>query len=123
MNKLIIKTWNEIYNYPWDSGVPKQNRSIQPKWFDYHTCNPTYKDISLWEQLYFEPGNIGVYGAYSPDCELYIILQNLFIKDGLGIEEYFGNNAQKEVFERCKDLGILLPTDNAFVENGIVGVY
>lgn len=68
----------------------------------------TVDDVLLWEQLYYEPGNVGVYAAYNPYTEFYLITYNLFFETELKFETFYGKNAAQQCFDRANKLGICL---------------
>jgi hypothetical protein len=65
-------------------------------------------EVKMWEQIYYEPGFVGVYAAYDPYVEFYMITYNIFIDRPLGIETFFGNDAVEKVIDKTKKLGINL---------------
>lgn len=69
----------------------------------------TIWDIKMWEQIYYEPGWIGIYGAHVPKIEFYMITYNLFIEREKGIETFYGVTASKDVVKKASLIGIDLP--------------
>lgn len=102
----FYKTFEEIVDNPWAScsdgevyGVPISTN------YNINTGDLTVKDVLYWEQLYKEPGNVGIYVAHQPFEEFYIII--FFFLNNY-IEIYVGENASLDIFSRAKDLGIRL---------------
>lgn len=113
---MILKTTYHIFNNPWEE---KKTDLISPppptlKW--NKDGFPTVNDIDLWEELYYQKGNVGIYGAYNPHAELYIIVYNLFIKEPCGIEVYSGPEAAVEVWKKASELSIKLPLTHTKIE-------
>jgi hypothetical protein len=105
----IYKTTNHILSKPYEK-LP-DNLDLR---FGHYRNNsnlslespPTIYDISLWEQIYYEPGFIGVYAAYDPYVEFYMITYNFFIDKAKGIETFFGADAVDKVIDKTKKLGV-----------------
>jgi hypothetical protein len=74
------------------------------KW-DYKT-ELTFEDVDIWEVIYESSGGIGVYAAYSPYSEFYLVRPGLSQEIKFGFETYYGKNAEKKTIERMKELGI-----------------
>ena len=75
-------------------------------------------DVELWEQLYYEPGNIGIYAACYPYAECYLIVYNLFMnKHHLGIQQFYGAGAADSVRTKAIEFGIILPVDSTWVSD------
>ena len=64
------------------------------------------KDIELWEQIHHQIGNFGIYAAWSPYAEIYIIVYYMFSKLPGGIEVYYD---PEEVYQKARTLGVALP--------------
>lgn len=111
----ILKSLSDIRNSPWCSNSTDLTgyKSSEIVW-DYD--NPiNLEDVNLWEELYFQMGNVGIYAAYDPYVEFYIIVYNLFANLECGIEKFYGFGANKQVWERAKKLGIDLPVETVWV--------
>lgn len=113
---ILKKPWeDELYDENWNDS----NKLIVPKsdgnW-DYGRPL-TIDDIDIWEILYEAGGSNGVYAAYSPYAEFYMIRVGWHLESqGYGIETYYGPGADADVQRRCKELKIPLPTYNEWVE-------
>ena len=61
----------------------------------------SFEDVDIWEEIYLEKGNIGIYAAYDPYSEYFMIIyQNIPLK------EFY--TSENEVVARAKELGIPL---------------
>lgn len=101
----------DIITNPWNKDFSKSNRSARmlpsyKKWVE--DKNPQVADIILWEQLYYEAGNVGIYAAFNPYVDYYIIAYNLFFDSDYRFEEFVGPNATQECYDRAVELGISL---------------
>lgn len=104
---MIICSTSEIFKNPWgeiekESSYPKRTPS---KWLE--ETDYRFEDIRLWEEIFYQPGLIGVYVAWDPYEELYIIVHNLHLTKKY-VEIYQGIDAVEEIIDRCKDFGINL---------------
>ena len=86
------------------------------------------EDIDIWEVLYQQEGSVGVYAAWCPYAEFYMITTGAdwsnkpFEIDGRqymhkNIETFYGPEAQKKTYARAKELGIDLPVYKNWAEN------
>ena len=114
----IFKTTQEILNNPWqeyieDPMVP----NIVPQKLEWHDIrNMNIDDVEIWEQIYYRPGDIGIYAAWNPFGELYMITYNLYLETDFGIETFYGPDAASEVKDKAKQLGINLEINKIWVD-------
>lgn len=105
----VFKTTDEILNSPWKEGQVMPDLPIRHEWVKSRKIE--FSDVTIWEQIYFQPGNIGIYAAWSPYVEMYAITYNL-----LGhYEIYSGESAGNQVYQRAHLLGISLPVNTVWV--------
>jgi hypothetical protein len=112
MNRPFFKffrTTDEILSFIWnDYGVGGVNGQPVKTLWNKDTC-PTVCDIKFWEQLYHEPGNLGIYAAHDPFVELYIIVYYPIVDSNFnGITEYYGDTAVEDILDISNKLGIRL---------------
>jgi hypothetical protein len=92
------------------------------------------EDVDIWEVLYHQGGSVGVYAAWMPYAEFYMITSGPdyrnapMIIDGFqyvnkNIETFYGPEAQKKVFNRAKELGIKLAIYKNWVDNNEMWLY
>lgn len=106
-----FKNTLDIICNPWDEKF--SNSNIAPRTLPTSTPWPADQEISIsdviiWEQLYYEPGNIGIYVAYNPYAEFYLITHNLFLNTDYKFEEFSGKDAAQKCYDRASELGIKL---------------
>lgn len=127
--KNILKKYDEdeVFNHNWFE-TPFLQLPETSKW-DY-SRELTIEDVDIWEVLYESGASIGVYAAWRPYAEFYLITtgpdfrnQWLGVKDGVTYnyhdklwETYYGKNAQDKVLQRAKELNIFLPKTEQFVD-------
>jgi hypothetical protein len=88
----------------------------QKKWT--YDREMTIDDVDLWELIY--EGKFGVYAAWSPYAEFYLMRPTWELQVGSNhpiVETYYGPNAAKKVYDRCKELGVTLPLVKHWVES------
>lgn len=91
---------------------------IPKKYYWDHSREPNIEDIDLWEVIYERGGGVGVYGAFIPYCEYYMICLGWNIKDSAyKVETFYGENAMNSVYKRCKELLIPLTLNEYWVDN------
>lgn len=114
----IFKTTQNIFYTPWEDELFDEN------WMDSNTLilPPTkvwdysrelkIEDIDVWEVLYEGGGGFGVYAAWEPYAEFYII------KNGWQseIEVFYGKKASERVYKRCVELEIPVFLKKVWVE-------
>ena len=105
----VFKTTDEILTNRWEVGQETTNFPRRHQWIKTRIVE--FSDITTWEQIYFQPGNIGIYAAWSPYVEMYVITYNLL--DHYTV--YFGEDAGKTVFQTAHKLGITLPINHVWV--------
>jgi len=85
------------------------------------------EDVDLWEVLYEASGGIGVYAAWLPYAEFYMITTGLDFRNKVRyineipyydrqIETFYGPSAQEKLIKRTGELGISLSIHQSWVE-------
>jgi len=110
-----LRTTDDILKKPWNysSQGPAQDEP-QAHW--HYLRQPAIEEIKIWEEIFYQPGNFGIYGAWEPYAEFYIIVYDLFIDDISTVETFYGVNASKELKNRTNKLGIDLPMFDVWVD-------
>jgi hypothetical protein len=78
---------------------------------------PSIQNVDYWEQIYYKKNYVGIYAAWNPYVEYYIIVFNLFLKTDFYYYSFFGTTAAKDTFTTCKKFGIELDKNFIFVED------
>jgi hypothetical protein len=110
---------DEVFNSSWMNS----DKLILPptkKW-DYMR-ELQIEDIDIWEILYEASGGIGVYAAWTPHAEFYLLTTGWYplkagqrINDRM-IETYYGAGSQKKIIKRTKELNIPINTYKSWVD-------
>jgi hypothetical protein len=104
----IFKSTYEVLNCPWEEKCPTQINKIPPSWKEDKI---EIDNVVIWEQVYHQPGNVGIYVAWSPMAEFYLIVYDLFSKTSAGIKTFSGPDAIPNILALAKKLNIELPVN------------
>ena len=110
----IFKDLEEVFSENWmDSDKiitpPKKN-------WDYNRPM-RIEDVDIWEVICEQGGSVGVYAAWDPYAEFYMIRVGWFLEaQGHGAEVYYGPGSMKKVIKRAKELGINIGVNKIWVE-------
>lgn len=117
----ILKDFGEVFDSKWMSS---DKLELPPtKEWDY-SRELQIEDIDIWEVIYEQGGGVGIYAAWSPYAEFYIIRVGALKEgQGYGIETYYGPCSEKKVLARAKELGISLATNKIWVESENMWLY
>jgi hypothetical protein len=108
----VFKTTDQLLSTHWpeNTETPIENHPRKYDWLKNRS--PKFSDIDVWEQVYSEPGNIGIYAAWSPFVEVYVIVHYLFDKDQI---EWYTDLS--DIISRTEKLGIELPVNRVWIPN------
>lgn len=118
----IFKTTHNILTKPWEDEL------FDPNWMDSDKVKLPPKvdwdysrelfieDIDVWEVLYQGSGGMGVYAAWMPYAEFYMITIGWNKEGSIMIETHYGAGAQKIVKKRSKELGMPLSVNEVWIE-------
>ena len=105
---MIFKSTYEIINNPWGRTEDIAVSKIPPSWNSERDIS--IDDVVVWEQIYHQPGNIGIYVAWSPYTEFYLVAYDLFTQTAAGLKTFSGAGAITEIQQLTSELNINLPT-------------
>lgn len=123
-----------------------EDEVFETKWMESDTLNLPPKidwdysrelkieDIDIWEVLYEASNAIGLYAAWLPYAEFYLITTSFNYNNPARIvnnhaywdknfETYYGAGAQAQVIQRCKILGIPFRLNQVWVEDEDMWLY
>lgn len=123
-NKNIFVDFDEYFDPNWmdsDTLVLPETKS-----WDYQR-EMTISDVDIWEVIYEQGGGLGVYAAYCPYAEFYMIRPHgSGGRDGANhknIETYYGKHAQRRVIKRMQELNIPYALTPTWVEEEDMWLY
>jgi len=112
--KDIFQQWNDEL---WSDNVLDKPFAEYPPRVDWDYSRPLQiEDIDIWEVLYAESGGRGVYAAWLPYAEFYLVRPGWDKELEDGFETYYGPGAVDQVIKRGKDLGFYLNIQKKWVE-------
>jgi hypothetical protein len=118
---MIFKTTKDIFE-PWNDELWSDNlldsSSVQhPPSIEWdYSRELQIEDIDIWEVLYAASGGLGVYAAWLPYAEFYLIRAGWDSELKNGFETYYGPNATSQVIKRSKELGFHLNIQKKWVD-------
>lgn len=119
----------------WDPNWMDSDKVVLPPKTDWdYKREMTVEDVDIWEVISIGMGGAGVYAAWQPYAEFYMVITGYDnrnaprVVDGVSIdskkiETYYGQGAQKKVFKRAKELGMDLQVYNTWVPDDKAWVY
>lgn len=129
----IIKKQDE--DEAWNRNWMDSDTLVLPPYVEWdYSRELNIDDIDIWEVLYEATGGIGLYAAWNPWAEFYLITSGVDSKKGPTFingavywdrtwETYYGSGAQDQVRIRAKDLGIPVCLNQAWVEPDKMWLY
>lgn len=118
----FFKTTENIFK------TPDQDELYDPNLFDSSVIQYPFQeywdykremkieDVDIWEQIYFESGGTGLYAAWSPYAEFYMITKNIHWGESSDIETFYGKLAWKKAYIRARQLGMPIFLTKKWVE-------
>jgi hypothetical protein len=126
----FFKSTHNILKNPWEDEV------FDPNWMDSdklklpkrtkwdYKREMQVEDVQIWEVLFEGGGAQGVYAAWEPYAEFYMVRVGWHLEDqGLGDETYYGAGAQELVMKRMVELNYPLNVQKTWVENEDLWLY
>lgn len=110
----IFKQWeDEIWNEDWlNSDV-----TIYPPRIEWDYSRPlNIEDVDIWEVLCAESGGRGVWAAWLPYAEFYLVRPGWDLEAKNGFETYYGPDARNQVIKRAKELKLHLNITQMWVD-------
>lgn len=112
---ILTKPWEDE---AWDNNWMDSDTLVLPPNTDWDYARELQiEDISLWEVIYQQGGGLGLYAAWDPYAEFYLITQHNFAIKTNAIETYYGAGAQEAVQKRIKELGMPVAANPKWVSN------
>jgi thiol-disulfide isomerase/thioredoxin len=102
----------EIFNHKFDK---KYCQHISSKNLQI-TTDPSVADIEVWEEIYFKPGVIGVYAAWDPYCEFYLVYYPVLSETNFHSLTFSGVDASDKVQKLLAKYDIQLVTNNIWID-------
>ena len=68
-------------------------------------------------------GGLGLYAAWLPYAEFYMIVHHLFMYKNNSIETFYGKNANKKAYLRALELGMPVSLNKIYVDDEHAWLY
>ena len=120
---MIFKTTEQILLEPWQTDavnlvLPGIKFEVTPPQSEWNPKdNIKISDVKLWERIYYKGAHVGVYAAWDPDVEFYLVTYNLFLHKPQGMKTFFGPGAKRQVWKLAKELKVTLPINKIWVDD------
>jgi hypothetical protein len=112
----IFKDFGEVFDINWMDS----DKVIYPPKYDWDYARELQiDDVDIWEVIYEQGGAVGVYAAWCPYAEFYLIRtgwQNIKPETNYGVETYYGPGAQQKVQNRMREMNIPFFTNKIWVD-------
>lgn len=120
---LIFKTTKNILKFTdedelYDPNWMDSNKVILPPSIEWdYKREMKIEDVDIWQVLYQSGGGIGIYAAWNPFAEFYMITSGWdYLAKTFVIETYYGKDAAKNVFYKAKKMGINLQVSKVWID-------
>jgi hypothetical protein len=113
-NILVDSNYDELWSQEW---MNYNHLTLPPseKW-DYKR-ELKIEDVDIWEVLYEAGGGFGVYAAWQPYAEFYMIVPDWqMIQNGIGIETFYGKNSQNVLKQRLNKYKIPYQNNKIWID-------
>jgi hypothetical protein len=111
MNKLVLRD-HLFSNNGTASDVCIQNNSPPIISDDWDYSQPmSISDVKIWEELYVEPYNIGLYSSWNPYVEFYLIVYYDFVDDKR-FKTFYGLDSHTDLKRYLDQCEIILPINS-----------
>jgi hypothetical protein len=110
----IFKDFGEVFEQSW---MDSNKVGMPPKTEWDYSRQLQIEDVDIWEVIYEQGGAVGVYAAWSPYAEFYMVRVGWQKEaQGHGVETYYGPGAQKQVQNRMREMSIPFSVNQTWVE-------
>jgi hypothetical protein len=112
---------DEVFNPNW---MDSDKLILPPKTdWDYQR-DMQIEDVNIWEVIVDRGGQWGLYAAWDPYAEFYMIMPGWeLLEKGWGVETYYGPNASARAQKRMAELGMPVNSYTAWVDNDKMWLY
>jgi hypothetical protein len=129
-NIFIDNQYDELYhanNYDSDKVIYPPGGPDDPKAKWDYARPMTVEDVDIWEEIYWQGGGLGLYAAWLPYAEFYMITPHgLYWQKELtniGIELFYGPGSADKALKRARELGIPVPVSQVWVDQEDLWLY
>jgi hypothetical protein len=125
----IFKTTKNALTVPWEDEL------FNPNWMDSNSLiTPEHKkwdykrelkieDVQVWEQIYLTSGGTGLFAAWDPYAEFYLVIKDAYWSKNPYIETFYGKNAAEKAYKKAIELGIPVQKTKIWVDDEDMWLY
>jgi len=125
-----FRTTHGIFKEPWKDELFDINlmdsdtlKLLPRKNWDYKR-EMKIEDVDIWEEIHLQSGGTGLYAAWLPYAEFYMIIKNIYwSRDGLDVETFYGPSAGQKAYRRALELGMPIFLNDMWVEEEDMWLY
>lgn len=112
---------DEVFNPNW---MDSDKLILPPKTdWDYQR-EMQIEDVNIWEVIVDRGGQWGVYAAWDPYAEFYMVMPGWeLLEKGWGVETYYGPSASDRAQKRMAELGMPVSSHITWVDNDKMWLY
>jgi hypothetical protein len=120
-HNIFVAPWeDEVFNPNWMNS-DKMVLPPNPKW-DY-LREIQIEDVDIWEQIYYQSGGLGLYAAWCPFAEFYMITLPRFRDLPNSVETFYGSMASEKAYARAVELGMPVHKNSFWVDDEDMWLY
>lgn len=119
-NILVKSDEDELFDPNW---MDSDKIILPPKLAWDYARELQIEDVSIWEIIYQQGGGIGLYAAWDPFAEFYMITLPFFKYVPNSIETFYGNKASERAYKRAVELGMPVTLNKIWVDPDKVWLY
>lgn len=113
-HNILTKPWeDELFDDNW---MDRSTVALPPKIDWDYSRELKIEDIDIWEVIFQQGGGLGLYAAWSPYAEFYMITKHSFMYVENSIETFYGTDAGIRAYKRGIDLGMSLFLNKMWVD-------
>jgi hypothetical protein len=123
----FFRTTKNIFVDPWNDELYNENdlnlnKVFNKKW-DYKR-DMKIEDVDIWEQIYLESGGTGLYAAWSPYAEFYLITNKIYYNCcENSIETFYGPGSGQKAYKKAIEMGMNIKLNKVWVDNSDMWLY
>jgi hypothetical protein len=120
---MIFKTTEQILNEPCQPSflnvvLPAIKFEVTPSSVPLDSSKELeLADVKLWELIYYKGAHIGIWAAWNPRVEFYMVTYNMFLDIPQGTQIFSGPDAKRQIWKLAKELNVTLPINKVWVDN------
>jgi len=116
----ILKGGEEVTESSWFNHEYKMHIPTTKKWDYGRALKP--EDIDIWETIYEDSWGLGIYAAYQPYAEYYLIKYVNYQGTSI-LDTFYGQGAQDQIIKFMVEHDIPVSTNKVWVDDDELWLY